>query len=82
MKLKVAKEILHPGGKRRLRIYERSDGNFAFFEEAEYTNGYDPNAPFNSWPQLYERPGIYGSIEITLREIAALPEYKDYKLEV
>jgi hypothetical protein len=77
MKLKIAKEILHSSRKRRLRIYERSDVNFGFFEEAEYTNDYEPSAPFTYWAQRYERAGTYGTVEIALREIAALPYYKD-----
>jgi hypothetical protein len=51
----LAKEILHPNGKRRIRIYARSDGYFFFVEEALHRNGYDPSAPFSYWADTYSQ---------------------------
>ncbi|MGO8954621.1 MAG: hypothetical protein ACLPWS_18710 [Rhodomicrobium sp.] len=79
--MQVAKEIVHPSGKRRLRIFERSDGNFGFVEEALYTNNHDPDAPFFYWAETYrQRSGIYGSVRLAMAEIAAMPNYKDYDI--
>jgi hypothetical protein len=77
----IAKEIMHLGGKRRLRIYERSDGHFFFVEEALYENDYYPNAPFYYWHNTYRlHTGIYGSVNLAMAELANMPIYRDYEI--
>jgi len=76
----VAREFVHPNGKRRIPIYARSDGAFCIAEEALYTNDYDPKAPFSYWADTYLRSGLFGRVADAMAEIEAMPDFKDYTL--
>ena len=56
---------------RRIVIFRRDDGLFAYREEYHWVNDYDKDKPFEGWAKLPPGRSFFDSLEVARREVAA-----------
>jgi hypothetical protein len=57
--------------KRRIVIYKRDDGLFAYREEYHWINDYDKDRPFEGWAKLPPGRSYFASLDVARREVIA-----------